>query len=186
MNQKFIVIDGKTYSSVEEMPEDVRRKYESAMQKLGNNQGKLPNLLQNADLFADKNNNGIPDAFEGMLSNITTSTKIIADGKTYDSLDELPPEIRAKYDQAMNTMDANHNGMPDFVEALGNLPVQKTNQAAVSFGMATPPHPSQPVPVSSTIEPESSGSWRLLLTGILLIGLCVVAAGAGVWYYFIR
>jgi hypothetical protein len=30
MNPKIIVIDGKTYNSVEEMPADVRQKYEQA------------------------------------------------------------------------------------------------------------------------------------------------------------
>ena len=31
MNPKRIVIDGKVYNSVEEMPDDVRRNYEEAM-----------------------------------------------------------------------------------------------------------------------------------------------------------
>ena len=35
MNPKIIVIDGKTYHSVEEMPPDIRQKYEQAMQRAG-------------------------------------------------------------------------------------------------------------------------------------------------------
>ena len=34
MNQKVVVIDGKTYKSVDEMPPDIRAKYEEAMRGL--------------------------------------------------------------------------------------------------------------------------------------------------------
>jgi len=173
MNQKPIVIDGKTYKSVNEMPEDVRKNYESAMRNFDNNQ------------------NGAPDLFEGMASfqgattHVTNTTKIVVNGQVFDSLDQLPPEVRAKYEQAMGAMDANKNGIPDFVE--GMLGVSKqTNTVATSFGTSNPPRASrQPIPVSSTIEPESSGGWALALAGILLIGLCLVGA-AGVWYFFLR
>jgi hypothetical protein len=175
MNQKLIVIDGKTYKSVDEMPEDVRRQYENAMRGL------------------DKNQNGMPDAFEGLASfqgattNTTNSAKIIINGQVYDGLDQLPPEVRAKYEQAMSAMDANRNGVPDFLEGMLNVPNQKANQATVNIGTVTPPPASRnPMPVGSAIEPESSGGWMLALAGILLIGLCLVAAGAGVWYFFLR
>ena len=49
MNPKLIVINGKTYNSVDEMPEDVRKEYEEAMSTL-----------------KDENRNYIPDAFENM------------------------------------------------------------------------------------------------------------------------
>ena len=122
-----------------------------------------------------------------MVPNVISSTKIIADGKTYNSLDELPPEVRAKYEQAMSAMDANRNGVPDFMEGMMNMPNQPTNNAAVSFGTPSPPPAShQPMPVSATIEPESSGGWVLTLAGILLVGLCLVAAAAGVWYFYLK
>jgi len=193
MNQKLIVIDGKTYKSVDEMPEDVRRQYENAMRALDKNQNGTPDMLENKNPFADKNNNGMPDAFEGLASfqgattNVTNATKIIVNGQVYDGLDQLPPEVRAKYEQAMSAMDANRNGVPDFLEGMLNVPNQKTNQAAVNIGTVTP-HPASrnPMPVGPAIEPESSGGWMLALAGILLIGLCLVAAGAGVWYFFLR
>ncbi|MEP7134069.1 MAG: hypothetical protein ABI904_03965 [Chloroflexota bacterium] len=172
MNQRLIVIDGKTYKSVDEMPEDVRRNYENAMRNL------------------DKNQNGMPDALEGMASipdsitNVLNAAKIIVNGQSYAGIDQLPPEIRAKYEQALGTMDANKNGIPDFVDGMLRTPNQ-TNAVATSFGTQSPPR-SQPVPVASSIEPESSGGWMLALTGILFIGLCVVAAGAGVWYFYFR
>ena len=187
MNQKLIVIDGKTYKSVDEMPEDVRRNYENAMRDLDKNQNGVPDMLENMKSFANVNKDGMPDAFAGLVSNVISSTKIIADGKTYNSLDELPPEIRAKYDQAMSSMDANRNGVPDFMEGMMNLPNQPTNNVAVTFGTASlTPASRQPMPVSSAIELESSGGWMLSLAGVLLVGLCLVAASAGVWYYFLR
>jgi hypothetical protein len=173
MNPKLIVIDGKTYRSVEEMPEDVRRNYENAMRGL------------------DQNQNGVPDAFEGSGSfqsataNVINTNKIIVNGQVFDGLDQLPPEVRAKYEQAMSAMDANKNGVPDFMEGMLGTPKQ-TNTAAASFGTVTPPPLSKPIPVNSTIEPESSGGWLLAVTGILLAGLCLVAAAAGVWYFYLR
>ena len=188
MNQKLIVIDGKTYKSVDEMPEDVRRSYEQTMQAFADNdKNGIPDGLENMNILADKNKDGMPDAFEGMVSNVMSPTRIVADGKVYNSLDELPPDVRAKYEQAMGKLDANRNGVPDFMEGMINVPNQGISNAAVSFGTSNPrPASSQPIPVNSTIEPESSGGWMLALAGILLAGLCLVAAAAGVWYFFIR
>ena len=173
MNQKFIVIDGKTYKSADEMPEDVRKNYESAMRNV------------------DSNQNGTPDAFEGLSSfqtataNVINSSKIIVNGQVFDGLDQLPPEVRAKYEQAMGAMDANKNGIPDFVEDMLGTSNQ-TNSVAINVGTTAHSRPSKPIPVGSTIEPESSGGWMLAVTGILLIGLCLVAAAAGVWYFYLR
>ncbi|MFT3895653.1 MAG: hypothetical protein QM730_28875 [Anaerolineales bacterium] len=66
---KRIVIDGKVYNSVDEMPEDIRQKYQEAMSKLdANNNGKL-DMLENANaFFEDKNKDGMPDAFDSLMS----------------------------------------------------------------------------------------------------------------------
>jgi hypothetical protein len=197
MNQQFIVIDGKTYKSVDEMPPDIRAKYEEAMRSLDKDRNGMPDILDNANLFEDKNKNGMPDAFEGLATfqgstpNVMSSTKILVNGQVYDGLDQLPPEIRARYEQAMGAMDANRNGIPDFVEGMFNMPAQTinttSNSAPTSIGASTPrPASSMPIPVASTVEPESSGGWVLALAGIALIGLCLVAAAAGVWYFFLR
>src|SRR5258706_3976396 len=192
MNQKFIVIDGKTYKSVEEMPEDVRRKYEKAMQVLDKNQNGVPDILENTNLFADKNQGGMENIFEnltsfqGANSRAINTTKITINGQVVDSLDQLPPDIRAKYEQALGAMDANKNGIPDFVEGmLGSA--NQTNNVATDFGTASPPPASrQPTPVDSAIEPESSRGWMLALAGIILVGLCLVLAVAGIWYFYLR
>jgi hypothetical protein len=175
MNPRLIVIDGKTYKSVDEMPEDVRRNYENAIRNLDNNRNGTPDLFEGAASFQDT------------TTNVVNATKIIVNGQVFDGLDQLPPEVRAKYEQAVGALDANKNGIPDFVEGMLGTSNQ-TNPVAINMGTATPPrHASRkPIPVGSTIEPESSGGWMLALAGILLVGLCLVVAAAGAWYFFLR
>ena len=185
MNPKLIVIDGKTYKSVDEMPEDVRRNYESAMSQLGDkDKNGIPDVLENLTNLADQNKNGMPDSIEGMISNVVSSTmKIMADGKEYNSLDELPPDIRAKYEQAMGSLDANQNGMPDFLEGMMNTS-STASTVEKSYAMPTP-RVSTPISSSQTIEPESNNGWMLALLGIVLLAVCAFGA-IGVWYLFLR
>ena len=185
MSPKLIVIDGKTYKSVDEMPEDVRRNYALAMNSLKAENGNLiPDAFENMNILADKDKDGIPDAFEGVMStNIVSTTKIIADGKEYDSLDELPPDVRAKYDQAMGSLDANRNGLPDFFEGMMNN-ANQAHDAEQSHAMATSRVPT-PISSSSTIEPESTSGWTLALLAIAFLGVCAFGA-IGVWYLFVR
>ena len=65
MKPRLIVIDGKTYNSVNEMPEDVRRQYEQAMSSFKDqDSNRVPDALESNNLFADNNRNGIPDSLE--------------------------------------------------------------------------------------------------------------------------
>lgn len=184
MNPKLIVIDGKTYKSVDEMPEDVRAKYELAMNAMKDENGNLvPDAFENLNVLADKDKDGMPDLFEGVTSmNVISGTKIIADGKEYDSLEELPTEVRAKYDQAMGTLDKNQNGVPDLLEGAFDAPKQSIN--VTSFGVETPRRAST-ISSSPTIEPESTSGWMIALLGIALLLGCAFGA-IGVWYFFLR
>ena len=185
MKPKLIVIDGQTYQSVDEMPEDVRRNYEIAMRQLGDDdKNGIPDMLENLTNRADQNKNGVPDSIDGMISNVmVSSTKIIANGTEYSSLDELPPDIRAKYDQAMGSLDANRNGLPDFFEGMMNN-ANQAHDAEQSHAMATSRVPT-PISSSSTIEPESTSGWTLALLAIALLGVGSFGA-IGVWYFFLR
>lgn len=196
MNQRFIVIDGKTYKSVEEMPPDIRAKYEEAMRNLDKDRNGVPDMLEGKNPLEDKNQDSIPDAFEGLVASqgsaptVISSSKLIVNGQVYNGLDQLPPDVRAKYEQAMGAMDKNRNGIPDFVE--GMLDASATTNTSANSAptmIATPaPRPAarNPIPAGSTIEPVSSGGWILALAGIALIGLCLAAAAAGIWYFFLR
>jgi hypothetical protein len=185
MNPKIIVVDGKTYKSVDEMPEDVRRNYESAIRQLGDNdRNGIPDVLENLTNPADQNKNGMPDSIEGMISNVISSTtKIIANGTEYNNLDELPPDVRAKHEQAMGSLDGNRNGVPDFLEGLVNTSNQMNN-IEHSHVISSPRVPT-PISSSPTIEPESTSGWTVALLAIAFFGVCAFGA-VGVWYFFLR
>ncbi|HET6595103.1 MAG TPA: hypothetical protein VFG81_05745 [Anaerolineales bacterium] len=186
MNPKIIVVDGKTYNSVEEMPADIRHKYEQAMRSLGDaNQNQIPDVFESMNIFADKDKDGTADALETMMAghHSARSMKIIVDGKEFDGLEHLPPEARAKYEEAMGKLDANRNGIPDFVEGM----IQTTNQNVMSGSnpIAESARRSPPPPSSSAITPDTSNGWMLMLAALFLFLLCVVGVG-GVWYFFLR
>ena len=190
MNPRLIVIDGKTYNSVDEMPADVRARYEQAMRSLKDQNGnRVPDVFENDNMLADKNGNGIPDIVENSDGTpiIKNVTKILVNGKEFRSLDELPPEARAKYEQAMGALDADHNGVPDFVEGMmGNQVQQPSAPASTSFGVATPrPISSAQIPNASAVTPDTSNGWLLALLIVGLLFVCAVGA-AGVWYFFLR
>lgn len=188
MNAKKIVIDGKTYNSMDEMPEDVRRNYEEAMRNFGSTANSAANPLQTLNnAFADSNGNGMPDIMENQQAlNLSGGMKFVVDGKTYNSLDDLPPDARARYEQAMGAMDKNRNGMPDFLEGMMNL----SNQTAQPV-MSVANQPRRSAPLSSgtsaspTITPDTSNGWMLALAGLFLLMVCALGA-IGVWYFFLR
>ena len=108
MNEK-IVFNGKTYASLDEMPPKERKAYEAI-----------------TSAFADRDANGVPDLFEGAtkMSAGSAPAKIIYEGKMYESLDELPPEARLKYQAAMAKLDTDGNGIPESKASSGCRPGQ--------------------------------------------------------------
>src|SRR5215207_4100623 len=114
MQPKIIVIDGKTYHSVNEMPADVRQKYEQAMRSLGDaNENRIPDAFETMNILADKNKNGVPDVLENIVAGnaAVNSMKIVINGKEFNGMENLPPEARARYAEAMGNLDANRNGI---------------------------------------------------------------------------
>ncbi|MEW6083829.1 MAG: hypothetical protein AB1607_04455 [Chloroflexota bacterium] len=192
MSARKIVIDGKTYHSVDEMPEDVRRNYEEAMRgfkefNVENFSGAMSDIKT---VLADKNNNGTPDIFEGNQTiSVAGQTKFIVDGRTYNNLDELPAEARAKYEHAMSSLDRNQNGMPDFLEGAVNLPDQ-TAQAMFSRDTLPQADTSRrasyaPLTGSPAIAPDTSNGLMLAIAGLFVLTICALGA-IGVWYFFLR
>ena len=191
MQPKIIVIDGKTYSSVNEMPADVRQRYEQALATFRDQDGnRVPDVIESNNVLDDRNRNGIPDIIENTAGApiVASAMKVLFDGREYNSLDDLPPDARAKYEKAMGTLDANRNGIPDFVEGMmGVSQSQSTvSVSAPSFEADTTRHaPRQPMPVTPTIEPDRSNGLLLALLAIVLLFACA-AAGIGIWYFFLR
>lgn len=189
MKPRLIVIDGKTYNSVDEMPAEVRRLYEEARSAFRDQDAnRIPDAIEQPRELSDKNRNGIPDVIEGTPggSIVASAMKVLFDGREYNSLDDLPPDARAKYDQAMGTLDANRNGIPDFMESMSAGTVQAEDHTSRHTGDHTTHHaPRQPMPVTPTIEPDRPNIWLLAVFAVLLFLGCVIAA-AGVWYFFLR
>lgn len=133
MNPKAIVIDGRTYNRVDEMPPEIRQKYEQAMRSLGDaNHNQIPDAFETMNIFADKDKDGVPDVLENIRAGhaVVNSMKIIIDGKEFDGLENLPPEARARYEEAMGKLDANRNGIPDFAEGMINTTSQNVMSAS--------------------------------------------------------
>ena len=88
-----ITINGREYSSVDEMPPEVLAIYEKSM-----------------SMLADRDGNGIPDIMEGGNVKITgganfkmvsaVSRKITVNGKNYNRFDDLPAEVQQKFREA--------------------------------------------------------------------------------------
>jgi hypothetical protein len=105
-----ITVNGQEYSSIDQMPDDVRREYQKSL-----------------ELLADRNGNGVPDALEGRVAGASLGRGVITtirhssihiNGQSYGSMDEVPPEVRTAYQKALSKVDANGNGIPDAVEAM--------------------------------------------------------------------
>jgi hypothetical protein len=91
-----IQFNGKDYASIEEMPADERRRYEQVMQMA-------------RPLLPDADQNGVPDVLEvgnHLGVRATVHTKIVVNDRTYTSPEELPPDLRQKYDEAMQRASA--------------------------------------------------------------------------------
>jgi hypothetical protein len=98
-----IIFNGKTYTKVEDMPEEVRQAYQQALAQ-----------------FADADKNGIPDILErGGAGNVIAiqQSSINFNGREYKSAGEMPAIVRRLFEFAMSQADANRNGIPDALEA---------------------------------------------------------------------
>lgn len=107
-----IVINGKSYSSIEKMPSEIRKIYQETI-----------------DTLADKDNNGIPDILEGKMASrdnvyaepvqVVNTNIINYKGKTYTDISQLPPDVQRKYKLAMEKVDkimSDNNETPDMIE----------------------------------------------------------------------
>ena len=93
-----MTVNGKTYSSVDEMPPSVRAQYEQAMRSM----------------MADKDHDGIPDILEHPSSttasvSVNKTQSISVNGKHYDRIEDVPREFRDAIAKAISKAQA---GMP--------------------------------------------------------------------------
>ena len=157
---EIISFNGKTYNSLEEMPAEQRAAYEQIM-----------------DFMQDKNNNGIPDLFEGdalqKMIGMSQNTNIIINGKQMQSLDSLPPEARAKFEKSMT-----------LISHMGLLPKSTPafTQSEPAFKSAPPITRSSPTAIS-----EDTGSQTGMIIAIVaVLLLCAAAAAAGIVFFIMN
>ena len=43
---------------------------------------------------------------------------LVIGGEEFNGIENLPPEVRARYQEAIGKLDANRNGIPHFVEGM--------------------------------------------------------------------
>ena len=151
MNQK-INFNGKSYDSINDMPPDVRQAYQQVM-----------------GIFADNNKDGIPDIFQGSNMNIInqTSASIFYNGKTYNNIDDLPPEARQKYENAMSKLKAKGNSIPGMFEGFQQPP----GPGQSSDNVINQSEPISPV-TNSFIQPKKINPCQVMgwiLTAIMFL-----------------
>ncbi len=96
-----IVVNGREYGSVEEMPPDVRALYERAL-RLAAEAGTAG---ATAEVATSTSGGDVPG--QVTVRTVKTATRFIVDGKEYGSVDELPPSARAALRDALGATSPN-------------------------------------------------------------------------------
>lgn len=159
-----IIFNGKTYNSLEEMPQNERQAYEQMM-----------------NIFVDANGNGIPDFLEGdMVKNVLSAvtSNIHFNGQVYEGMNELPPDVREKIQGAFEKMSE-----LGIVTKTTPSMMMGVNSAQVS---GEPQIRSRPF-VSREFQPaieEDKGSSALpwILAGAALL-FCLALAAFAIFYF---
>src|SRR2546426_12685731 len=93
MTNTRITINGQQYDSPEAMPPDVRRTYEEAMRMV-------------APSLASGQSGGSTQVFTGRAgqhigASVVVNKVITVNNRTYGSVDDLPPNVRQLYEDAL-------------------------------------------------------------------------------------
>lgn len=156
MNSSKIIINGQEYASLNEVPEQFRK------------------------FLADENQNGMPDAMEG-LYNIAVSSlqkvgeSMVIDARGQDFLNRLPPEAREKVQKSLEQLKAWKQG--------GTVSSPPPSAAGPAFPSAS----SAPVDYDKlyrdlTRPQGQTRSYWILAVGV---GLLVVLGALGFAIYFL-
>src|SRR5258706_2991223 len=98
-----ITINGQEYDSPEAMPPDVRTTYEEAMRTAGS-------------ALASAKNDGKTQVFTGHAgpfgASVIVNRTIVVNDRKYGSVDELPPEMRQLYENALKGGAASQTAHP--------------------------------------------------------------------------
>ncbi len=155
-----INFNGQEYNSPDEMPPQVRQLYERAIASLSQS--------QQGTLSSPKIN-----------IKVKTNLRFKYNGQIYNSLDELPPDVRDKYANIANQVDKDHDGVPDFLEGKGGAPLNLSN--ANSSDAFVPSAPIAPLTPTSPVIASDRPATRLLIVAgaiiVLLLFAVIIMAG---------
>lgn len=172
--------DGKTYSSPDEMPPEVRRAYEQAL-----------------NVFADGNRDGAPDVLQGVggegnihLQSVSISSnkaQVVIDGKVYSSVEEMPAQVRQDYEQAVARVaqvfrDADQDGVPDVLEGILASPPGHSESTAVPKARASA-MPSKQESITSVAQEWAARLWLPLLIATAIALVVGVVGTLLVWTF---
>jgi len=138
-----IVFNGKEYDSVDAMPPDVRKEYEVALEALRKSGGEeILSVLQR-------------DMGVSGTHIKATFREIVVNGKKYDSVEAMPPDVRRAYERAM----------------AGFTPKERPRTLR-------PPPPPPPPPVVEDDNAARTPLWR--------VAMWLAAGVLGAWWLFRR
>lgn len=145
-----------------------------------------------------------------MPINVNIKKKIVINGQTYNSIDEMPEDARRLYESMMSRFDKNGDGIPDALQN-GRPSPQEARQMLENIRSAidenrdgisntlrtsqadpldiTPAESSAPAlsPLgvqNSVIEPESGNTWLVVVSVVVILFLFML--GALVVFQFLR
>lgn len=137
------------------------------------------------------------------------SAKYNVNGQSYDSLEEMPPDVRHAYEQAMSLLgDEDKDGIPDILEgqgALGKLFGEQgkdnpsVHVTTATFGSTTPPRdlslrPGAARPTSSPpshpelvrVVGESGGNRNRFTTLLVFLVFALTLLSAVLAFFLLR
>jgi len=160
--QAKIKLNGVTYESLEAMPPEARKLYDTLLQVpelVDRDQDRLPDLVQRE--------------FGPLKYTSTVRRKLIVNGTEYADEAAMPPEVRQKYQQAMQAMKS---GEPKVTTQHLQVSFQLGGKPAVSLDKSWGASS-----VTRSIDPSSAEGrlrWAILLLGGGIIGVFML------WFLF--
>jgi len=153
-----ITVNGVVYDSIEAMPPEVRRQYDEAMKTLSS----LPS----------GQDGGTTQVFTGGLgknvgASVVVNRFVTVNNKTYGNLDEVPPEVRQQFQDAMQ---GGHVHPKTSVHV--SLNVEGPQVRTLDAGKNPTP---VPLPIESSSTESTIRNLPMSLAILVLIGLALWA-----------
>lgn len=170
-----ITVNGVSYDSVEAMPLDVRRLYEETL-------ARLPSLMGQGD---EGTTRIIQRGGLSIGHAATVHSTFMVNGKSYQGLESMPPDVRQAYEQAMRAAEAgapgvSRNEIKMSFQITGPGGIRKTFGAPglLPESSMTELEDSRAPMKSVAIEPSSTERGirtAILIGGCVILGLVLLA-----------